>query len=160
MTNERLSPTDARILLQLRQDARLTIVALAERLRLARNTVQARMARLETQGPLRSIEHRVDHTALGYPIRAFIAVRVRQRRLDVVGEALATIPEVLEVIGITGGVDLHVEVVARDADDLYRVAGEILAVPDVKRTATSFAMRTMVPYRVEPLLRRLAESAD
>ncbi|WP_146068716.1 Lrp/AsnC family transcriptional regulator, partial [Arthrobacter sp. 9E06] len=42
-----LDGTDARLLSALAQDARQTVVALAQTLGLSRNTVQARMAQLE-----------------------------------------------------------------------------------------------------------------
>ena len=73
-----------------------------------------------------------------------------------VGAALAEIPEVLEVFGVSGGTDLMILVAARNADDLYRVAGMILATPAVERTETSLIMRKLVDYRVQPLLERLA----
>ena len=44
---------DARILLALDADPRATTIALADRLGLARNTVQARLKRLEENGRLR-----------------------------------------------------------------------------------------------------------
>lgn len=66
------------------------------------------------------------------------------------------IPEVVEVDGLSGSNDLLVRVVASDSDDLYRVAGKVLALPDVKRTKTSLAMHSLVPYRIAPLLQRLA----
>ena len=56
-----------------------------------------------------------------------------------------------------GLTDLHIEVAARDADDLYRVAGLLLAVPGVERTTMSVAMRQAVPYRTRPLLERIAQ---
>jgi hypothetical protein len=36
---------------------------------------------------------------------------------------------VLEVFGLSGAADLLVRVAARDADDLYRIAGQLLATP-------------------------------
>jgi DNA-binding Lrp family transcriptional regulator len=42
-----LDGTDARLLSALAQDPRKTVVALAQKLGLSRNTVQARMAQLE-----------------------------------------------------------------------------------------------------------------
>jgi DNA-binding Lrp family transcriptional regulator len=154
----RLDATDARLLLGLIADARASAVSLAARLGLSRNTVQARLGRLETAHLLRSYEHRVDPAALGYPLTAFLFVRVTQRRLDVIGEDLAAIPEVIEVTGLSGAADLLVRVAAKDDEHLYAIAGRVLAVEGVERTDTALAMRRMVDYRVTPLLRRLAEA--
>ncbi len=150
----RLDATDARLVAELARDARATVVALAERLRLARHTVQTRLSRLEGSDALAPFDRRLEPTALGYPIDARLDVTVAQQQLDAVGASLARIPEVLEVLGVAGATDLHVRVVARDADDLYRIAGLVLAVPGVHRTETALVMRRIVPYRIQPLLDR------
>lgn len=149
--------TDARILRELERDARATVMALAQRLTLSRNTVQARLARLESRGVLRSFGARIDPAALGYPIAAIVSVVVRQQMLTEVSEALAEVPEVLEVFGMTGPTDLLVRIVAADADDLYRIAARILAMQGVDRTDTALVMRRLVEYRISPLLNRVAD---
>ncbi|MEV5411899.1 Lrp/AsnC family transcriptional regulator [Thermopolyspora sp. NPDC052614] len=149
-----IDATDARILLALRDEPRATVLALAERLGLSRNTVQARLTRLERSGALGSFERRISTAALGYPLTAFITARVDQHRLAEVAEALADVPEVVEVLGLSGETDLLIRVVAADAEDLYRVAGHILAVAGVERTTTGLVMRELVPHRLTPLLRR------
>ncbi|SHK28815.1 DNA-binding transcriptional regulator, Lrp family [Pseudonocardia thermophila] len=148
-----MDATDARLLLALSEDPRASALALAERLGVSRNTVQARLARLD----LSAVELRVDPAELGYPITAYVLMVLRQRYLDQVAEELAAVPEVVEVLGISGEVDLLVQVVARDGDDLYRIAGRLLAIEGVERTTTSLVMRRLVPHRLEPLLRRIAD---
>jgi len=157
MNSERtLDATDARILLALAADPRATVVALAEQLGLSRNTVQARVARMEQSGALSSFERRITPKALGHPLTAFVTAQVNQHQLAEVSRALAGIAEVVEVFGLSGETDLLVRVVAADAEDLYRVAGQILAVPGIERTTTALAMRELVPHRLTPLLRRAA----
>lgn len=151
-----LDSTDARILLALDDDARLSGVELAQRLGLSRNTVQSRLARLES-GVLESVDRRVPHRALGHPLTAFVTARVDQHRLNEIEGNLAEIPEVIEVHGIAGGGDIMIRIVARDTDDLYRIAGVVLATPGVERTEVALSMREMVPYRTAPLLRQRAE---
>ena len=153
MTNQRqVDSVDARILRALTVDPRATVVALAESTGLARNTVHARLNRLETEGVLQSLERRIDPVALGYPMTAFIFVTVVQRKLAPIAENLEGIPEVLEVYGLSGVTDLLVHIVARDADDLYRIAGRILDIDGVEKTTTGLAMRRLVDYRLTPLL--------
>lgn len=152
-----LDATDARLLMLLGENPRSTGVELAARLGLARNTVQARLARWESAGVLGSFDRRVDPRALGYPLSAYVATIVDQHRLDSVVAELAEIPEVTEVCGMTGPTDLTVKVVARDADDLYRIAGQILRIPGVERTNMGLVMRELVGPRTTPLLARLAQ---
>lgn len=153
-----LDATDARLLLALSEDPRATVLALSQQLGLARNTVQARLGRLESSGVLDPFERRVRPEALGYRLGAYVTVQVVQRSLADVGEALAAIPEVLEVIGLSGVADLLVQVVAVDADDLWRITEQVLAIPGVQRTDTNLALRRFVDHRMTPLLERAAGS--
>ncbi|TQC43696.1 Lrp/AsnC family transcriptional regulator [Rhodococcus sp. WS4] len=150
---------DAKILGALTEDPRATVIALADRTGLSRNTVQARLGKLERQGVLHSFERRIDPGALGYPLTAFILTSVTQRKLTPVADALDGIPEVVEVHGLSGATDLLIHVVARDADDLYRIAGRILDIDGVEQTTTSLVMRKLVDYRLTPLLEQLVDGA-
>ena len=146
--------TDARILRALAEDPRRTVVALAQRLGLSRNTVQARLARLEASHAFLGFDRRINPASLGYPLLAFITVHVQQRRLAAITEEIARIPEVLEGHGLTGTADLLLRVVAVDAEDLFRIHGKILACDGVERTDTALAMGDLIPFRMDPLLER------
>ncbi len=151
-----LDATDARLLLALAEDPRASVMALSQRLGLARNTVQARMTRLEQGGALASFDRRVQPEALGYRLTAYVTVQVVQRSLAEVSDALAHIPEVVEVTGLSGVADLLVEVVAKDADDLWRITEQVLAIEGVQRIDTALALRRFVDARITPLLERAA----
>jgi DNA-binding Lrp family transcriptional regulator len=152
----RLDRTDARILLAMCDAPRATGVQLANVLNLARNTVQARLARWEQQKILAPIDRCVSPRDLGYPLQAFITAVVDQHRLDECIAELQTVAQVTQITGLSGVADLLIGVVAADADDLYRVAGLVLAVPGVERTTMSVAMHEVVAYRTRPLLEQLA----
>lgn len=148
--------SDARLLLALCDTPRATGVQLAAALQMARNTVQSRLARWEERRVLSPMDRLISTRDLGYTLRAYISAVVDQHRLEPIIALLGDIPEVIEVIGISGDADLLVAVAAVDADDLYRVAGLVLAVPGIERTTMSVAMRDAIPYRTRPLLERLA----
>ncbi len=152
----KLDRTDARLLLALCDAPRATGVQLAATLNLARNTVQARLSRWEQEKVLAPIDRCVSPRDLGYPLKAFITAVVDQHQLEDVLEALETIAQVTQVTGLSGAADLLIAVVATDADDLYRLAGLVLAVPGVQRTTMSVAMHEVVAYRTRPLLEQLA----
>ncbi len=153
----RLDTIDARILLALDEDPRATVLGLSRQLGLARGTVQAHLERLESDGVLHRFSRRLAPAALGFSISAFVMVEIVQGQQEDTLDRLRRTPEVLEVHGITGDGDLMCRVVARDADDLYRVGQDVLAIPGVVRTRTSLAMRELVPYRIDPLLSELAD---
>ena len=148
-----LDETDRRLLLELDQDPRMTVLLLAQRTGLARGTVQARLERYRTEGILRLGSTMVPPAALGYGLHATVAAELDQHQLDATVEALRRIPEVLECHAPAGDIDLLCHVVARDPDDLYRVAEEIRLCPGITRTSTSVYLREVIGYRVRPLLR-------
>jgi DNA-binding Lrp family transcriptional regulator len=154
-----LDGTDTRLLSALAQDPRRTVVALAQKLGLSRNTVQARMSQLEKKHVFLSFERRINPASLGYPLMAFISVHVQQQKLTRLATELADIPEILEGYGLTGSADLLLRVVALDAEDLFRINGKILACDGVDRTDTALAMGELIPFRVQPLLDRGSESS-
>ncbi|MGY1916767.1 Lrp/AsnC family transcriptional regulator [Blastococcus sp. SYSU DS0973] len=151
-----IDATDARLLRALTEDPRASVMALSQRLGLARNTVQTRLARLEGNGVLAPLDQRVRPEALGYRLAAYMSVQVAQRGLGEVSDALAGLPEVLEVTGLSGATDLLVHVVATDADHLWRITEAVLSIAGVQRVDTALAMRRFVERRTHPLLDRAA----
>jgi DNA-binding Lrp family transcriptional regulator len=151
----RLDRVDLQLLRALCLEPRSTFVALAQRLGLSRNTVQARMARLEESNAFLAFDRRINPIALGHPLTAFIQVHLQQKRLAQIVAELAQIPEVVQAHGMSGSIDLLVLVVCTDADDLFRIDGTILACEGVDRTETSLAMGELIPYRITPLLDRV-----
>ncbi|MGC4932088.1 Lrp/AsnC family transcriptional regulator [Gordonia sp. DT30] len=144
--------TDARLLSALCERPRATGVELAGLIEVSRNTVQSRLERWHRDGTLDGFDRRIPPRHLGLPLLAFVLTTVDQRRLAEVTDRLETIPEVVEVIGLSGPVDLLIRVVAADTDDLYRVAGLLLGIDGVERTNVSLAMQELVPYRIRQLL--------
>ena len=147
-----LDRADLELRSALSADPRATVVALAERLGLSRNTVQARMARLDRSGVFLSYERAISASALGFPIEAFISVMVRQADLPRIRAELARVPEVVQADGLSGQVDLLVRVACRDTQHLFDTDGRILAIDGVERTETSLIMGEVIGYRVAPLI--------
>lgn len=149
-----LDSTDTRLLTALTEDPHSTVVALAEKMAISRNTVQARMARLERTNVFLAFDRRINPVAMGYPLTAFISVHVQQQKLAAIVQELADIPEIVQAHGLSGQADLLLRVVCVDAEDLFRVNGTILACGGVERTESSLAMGELIPFRLKPLLER------
>lgn len=147
-----LDHVDLELLAALSADPRATVVALAERLGLSRNTVQARMAKLEKADVFLSYERAISSASLGFPIEAFISVMVRQAKLPTIAVELARVPEVVQAHGLSGQVDLLVRVACRDTQHLFDTDARILAIEGIERTETSLVMGEVIAHRVTPLL--------
>lgn len=147
---------DARIILALDKDPEASALALSRTLGVARNTVHARLSKLERGGALRSFSQRLDPAALGYGLMAFLSLAISQTRAGSVESGLETIPEVIEVHATTGDADLMAKVVARDTADLYRITNRILEIEGIQRTSTAISVLELMPPRFDGLLNRLS----
>ncbi|MCT6980979.1 Lrp/AsnC ligand binding domain-containing protein, partial [Salmonella enterica subsp. enterica serovar Oranienburg] len=83
-----------------------------------------------------SYERAISTTALGYPIDAFISVRLRQPEIPRIRDEIALIPEVVQANGLAGSMDLLVRVACRDTPHLFTTDRRILAIDGVDRTET------------------------
>ena len=147
-----LDRTDLDILEMLSADPRTTVVAMAEKLRLSRNTIQARLPRLDQTGGFLPYERAFSPAVLGYPLQAFVSIGVRQTELPRIIAELARVPEVVQAHGLSGSIDLLALVACRDARHLFDTDARILSIDGVERTETSLAMGEVIPFRVGGLM--------
>ncbi len=147
-----LDRTDLDLISALSADPRVTIVALAEKLGLSRNTIQARLARLDKTGVFLSYERSLSPEVLGFPLEAFISIGLRQIELPRIAAELARIPEIVQVHGLSGSIDLLARVACRDARHLFDTDARILTIEGVERTETALAMGEVIPYRISGLI--------
>jgi DNA-binding Lrp family transcriptional regulator len=86
-------------------------------------------------------------------VTAFATLQIEQGSgHTTVAEALARIPEVLEVHTITGAEDLWCRIVARSNADLQRVIDQVVIVRGIQRASTVIALAEQIPHRVMPLV--------
>ncbi|GAA4489590.1 Lrp/AsnC family transcriptional regulator [Microbacterium panaciterrae] len=152
-TSPELDEIDRRILLARDRSPGASSVELARISGLSRNTVQARLKRLEQADVLGAPSHRIAPKALGHPVLAFVAIELVQGNPRSVAESLRDIPEVLDVYAVSGDGDLMARVAARDNGHLYRVTQRILRAPGIVRTRSTLVMYELIPTRLGPLLR-------
>ena len=110
----------------------------------ARNTVQARLDRLQSSGIVTGYEPVVDLVALGYTVLAFTTLEISQGQERHVIDGLALIPEVLETHKITGPGDLLCRIVARTNEHLHDVLEQVLSLPGIARTTSALALSSPI----------------
>ncbi|GAA5227221.1 Lrp/AsnC family transcriptional regulator [Paeniglutamicibacter antarcticus] len=149
---QQLDVNDVRILDAMCQNPKASAVALASVLSLSRNTVQARLVRLESNGALLPFEQRVNPAVLGFGLVSFVHIHVQQRLLGEIVRQLVLIPEIIEAHGVTGAADILARVVAGSAEELFKVNGQILSIEGVERADTSLSMAELIPRRTTSLI--------
>jgi DNA-binding Lrp family transcriptional regulator len=122
--NTALDATDAAILLQLQKDARISNKDLAARVNVAPSTCLERVRSLQRRGVLTGFHAEADPAALGRPLQAYIAVRVRPHNREVVEPFIRFVlelPETVALSHVAGPDDFLVQVAVRDAAHLQRL---------------------------------------
>jgi DNA-binding Lrp family transcriptional regulator len=150
---------DVELLEMLATDARSGVVDLASRLGISRNTVQARLRRLEESGLLTGYRPELKLAEAGVPVEAFIGLEVQQGRLASIVDALTAMPQVLEIHATTGREDLLVRVATETQADLQQLIEGIVGTAGVVHSTTTLALTTPLPYRAVPLLKHITRDA-
>ncbi len=143
---------DARLIATLRREPRVGLLEVARRLGVARGTVQARLAKLESRGVITGYGPDVDPAAMGYGIQAFVLLELAQGRLVEATSVLEGVPEVIEADAISGPQDLLCRLVARDTEHLQDVVNRLLATPAIRRSTSYIVLSQLVRPRTGPLV--------
>lgn len=155
----RIDRLDVELIGALSRDPRTGVVELATHLGVTRNTVQARLKRLEEQDLLSGFVPQLSLAAAGVSVEAFAALALDQGHLDEIVEQLTAMPHVLEVHATTGREDLLVRLGAASHAELQELIQRIVGIPGVSHSDTKLALTTPLRYRVQPLLTHMTRSA-
>jgi len=98
----RLDPTDLAIIEILQEDGRINITELGRRVGLSQPAVSERVKRLEERGIIAGYKAIVDLAALGFSTTAIIRLRTTHEHIAACLKQFARMPEVIEVLRLTG----------------------------------------------------------
>ena len=135
---------DARILELLQENARVTQSEIAKTVGLAPSAVLERMRKLEARGVIREYVASIDPHVAELPLLAFVSVRTSEYGPEQPSaQALARIPEVLEVHHVAGDDCYLLKIRARDAEHLGQLLRQqIASVEHVTSTRTTIVLGT------------------
>lgn len=137
-----LDDVDKQLLALLRQDARMSVVALAKHLRVARATVQNRVTRLEKGGVIVGYTVRLKPAAEPHQIRALMTIAVEGNRAKDVMTVLRGHPNVATIHSTNGRWDMIAELRADTLESFDRVLGAIRLIDGIANTETSILLST------------------
>jgi Lrp/AsnC family leucine-responsive transcriptional regulator len=140
-----LDPTDLQILDLLQTNARTPQAEIARVVGLAPSAVLERLRKLESRGVIRGYAAQIDPKAVDQRLLAFVALRTTDRPGEArVGQALAAVPEVLEIHHVAGDDCLLLKVRARDPEHLSQILRDRLGrVEGVKSTRTTIVLESI-----------------
>jgi Lrp/AsnC family leucine-responsive transcriptional regulator len=143
-----IDDSDRRLLEALDRNARTSTADLARLIGLSPQSTSERVKRLEDVGVIERFTVRLDPSALGLAIGAYIRIRPAMGELQRVSQLLTEIPEIIECDRVTGEDCFVAKVFVPRVEDLERVIDRLLP---FAQTNTSIIQSSPVRQRQPPL---------
>ncbi|MES2583683.1 MAG: Lrp/AsnC family transcriptional regulator [Pseudomonadota bacterium] len=137
-----MDEVDHKLLSLLRQDARLTVAALAAKLKVSRGTVTNRIRRLEDDGVIVGYTVRLRPDVQHNTIKAWMSIAVDGNQTRAVIASLLGEPGVATLHDTNGRWDLLAELRAETLQDLAKVLERIRLLKGISNTETSIHLET------------------
>ena len=133
---------DHQLLALLRQDARMTVATLAQKLGVSRGTVSNRITRLEDHGVIVGYTVRLRPDARPDEIKAWMSIAVEGNQARLVIASLLGEPGVASLHDTNGRWDLLAELHAGNLPELSQVLERIRLIKGISNTETSIHLET------------------
>jgi DNA-binding Lrp family transcriptional regulator len=133
---------DRRLIGLMRADARTSVATLAKGLRVARGTVQNRLAKMERDGTIAGYTVRLRPEVDEQRITALMTIAVEGNRLEAVVKLLRGDPAIQELHTTNGRWDLVAEIRADSLQTFDQVLSRIRRVEGISGTETSLLLAT------------------
>jgi len=132
-----LDDTDRAVVAELREDGRLSMRALAEKLHISRASAYTRVERLVSEGVITGYTATIDAERYGFGISAYVYLKISQHSWKAVRRQVLQIPEVWHGALVSGENDLVLLVRTADAASMRElVLNTFQTMPDVLATQT------------------------
>ncbi|MDM1248767.1 Lrp/AsnC family transcriptional regulator [Acinetobacter sichuanensis] len=137
-----MNETDSKILGLLRENARISITEIAERIRNSRATVQKRIEYMETTGIITGYTVRIKPNVERNQIQAWMNIMVEGNKAQAVIAELRIDPAVQQLHTTNGKWDLLVEIHSDSLQNFDVILGRIRKISGIYNTETSLLLST------------------
>lgn len=124
-TRPELDPTDVAILEILQDDGRIGVSELGRKVGLSQPATSERVKRLEERDILKGYRAVVDPASLGLGMMAVIRLRTTHEHIKTCLKQFSEMPQVIEVLRLTGEDCFHLKVVVPSPADLESIVDSI-----------------------------------
>ncbi len=138
-----LDDLDRQILEILQKDGRASHVNIAKQIGVGHTRVRDRILRLEEAGVIKGYQAIINPMNLGYGIFCIVQLETDQsQNFEEFVHQLLEIDEVIEVVNVTGPIDAHIRVWAKDIAHLRHILyNKLSLLPAHKNTNTTLVLQ-------------------
>ena len=145
---------DRKILHYLQRDASLSVAELGERVGLSTTPCWRRVQQLEKSGVIKGRVVLVDPAKVNLGVTVFVRVRTNRhdgKWLENFAKGVERIPEVVEVVRLSGDIDYLLRIVVPDIAGYDRIYKQLISVADFADVSANFAMEIIKSTTAVPL---------
>ncbi|MGW1423096.1 Lrp/AsnC family transcriptional regulator [Bradyrhizobium manausense] len=139
-----LDPTDIAIIETLQDDGRISVSELGRKVGLSQPATSERLKRLEERGIISAYRAVIDPAAVGLKMMAIIRLRTTHEHIKACLKQFAEMPEIIEVLRLTGEDCFHLKVIVPSPAELESIVDAI---------ARYGSVTTAIVLRSEPVKR-------
>lgn len=146
--------TDLRILAILQEDASLSVAEVASRVNLSQTPCWRRIQRLEEQGIIEKRVALLNPESIGLGLSVFVEIETGDHSsewIDRFADAIAGMPEVMEVYRMAGDVDYLLRIAVHDMAAYDAFYKKLIALVPLKNVTSRFAMERVKSTTSYPL---------
>lgn len=155
MAGFELDAFDLKLLRLLQEDARLSHVALSERVHLSPSQCARRLQRLEQAGVVEGYGVRLNDRLVGLGVIALVSVTLERHGESPAATLHATLealPEVVECLLITGDSDYQLRVIVPDLESFSEfIVRKLMRIAGITGIRSSIVLEQIKPFRGIPL---------
>ncbi len=139
---------DREIIRAVRENGRISLVQLADRIGLSVTPCKRRLARLEETGLISGYTAQIDRKIAGFGITAFVSVELERQdaeKLDEFERQVALFDEVVSGTLMTGAQDFLLEVAVESLEEFESfLQTKLMRLPDLRVVRSRFALRRFI----------------
>ncbi|WFU77830.1 Lrp/AsnC family transcriptional regulator [Bradyrhizobium sp. CIAT3101] len=140
-----LDPTDIAIIETLQDDGRISVSELGRKVGLSQPATSERLKRLEERGIIKAYRAVIDPAAVGLHMMAIIRLRTTHEHIKACLKQFAEMPEIIEVLRLTGEDCFHLKVMVPSPAELESIVDAIARYGSV---TTAIVLRSEPPKRI------------
>lgn len=123
----------------MKENARIPVSGIAEKVNLSRSAVADRIKKLEDNGTIRGYQVLLTQ-AMEDQVKVYLEIKYDDIQCDEMAKMLRTIPQVVTCHGVAGDTDMLLFIKAGSMSQVHSIRDRISALPAVKKIKTHVVM--------------------
>jgi Lrp/AsnC family transcriptional regulator for asnA, asnC and gidA len=142
MAISKIDELDLKILSELINDASISVPKLSKQININSSVIYSRIKRLIKLGVIKRFTIIINDEALGFNVKAITGINIDAKKRENIIEDIKNIPEIEEIMEVTGRFDMLVRLHAKTLEDMYAIVSDKIGhIDGVQKTETFIEMR-------------------